>query len=162
MFSVCQYVCVLTALVSPNVQLLGKLRYDQESPPSLTLLGLQNVSKNVVPNVDDVLSFDAQQIAHNVRRTCKNSHQGLYWRMPWLLQAWAWASGKEESGLTANSKVQHYPKCCRGMKLLEENIFFTARVNDSMLQGSSVGPNFQPTCGLKEPHINGNGSMNST
>lgn len=53
-------VCVLTALVSPNMQLLGKLRYHQESPPALTLLGLQNVSKNVVTNVDDVLSFDAQ------------------------------------------------------------------------------------------------------
>lgn len=53
-------VCVLTTLVSPNVQLLGKLRYHQESPPALTLLGLQNVSKNVVTNVDDVLSFDAQ------------------------------------------------------------------------------------------------------
>lgn len=74
MFNVCRYVCVLTALVSPNVQLLGKLRYHQESPPALTLLGLQNVSKNVVTDVDDVLSFDAQQIAHNVRRTCKNKH----------------------------------------------------------------------------------------
>lgn len=74
MFNVCLYVCVLTALVSPNVQLLGKLRYHQESPPALTLLGLQNVSKNVVTNVDDVLSFDAQQITHNVRRTCKNKH----------------------------------------------------------------------------------------
>lgn len=57
---VCVCVCVLTALVSPNVQLLGELRYHQEGPPALTLLGLQNVSKNVVPNVDDVLPFDAQ------------------------------------------------------------------------------------------------------
>lgn len=57
---------VLTALVGPNVQLLGKLRYDQESSPALTLLGFKNVSKDVVTNVDDVLSFDAQQIAHNV------------------------------------------------------------------------------------------------
>lgn len=68
---------VLTALVGPNVQLLGKLRYHQESPPALTLLGLQNVSKNVVPNVDNVLSFDAQQITNNVRRTCKSKHLRL-------------------------------------------------------------------------------------
>lgn len=64
----CATLCmhVLTALVGPNVQLLGKLRYHQESPPALTLLGFKNVSKDVVTNVDDVLSFDAQQIAHNV------------------------------------------------------------------------------------------------
>lgn len=62
----CVCVCVLTALVSPDVQLLGQLRYHQERPPALTLLGLQNVSKNVVANVDDVLSFDAQQITHDV------------------------------------------------------------------------------------------------
>lgn len=63
--------CVLTALVSPNMQLLGKLRYHQESPPALALLGFKNVSKNVVTNVDNVLSFDAQQITYNVWRTCK-------------------------------------------------------------------------------------------
>lgn len=62
----CECVCVLTALVGPNVQLLGKLRYDQKGPPALTLLGLKDVSKDVVTDVDDVLSFDAQQIAHNV------------------------------------------------------------------------------------------------
>lgn len=58
--------CVLTALVGPNVQLLGELRDHQESPPALALLGFENVSKDVVTNVDDVLSFDAQQITHNV------------------------------------------------------------------------------------------------
>lgn len=66
---------VLTALVGPNVQLLGQLRYHQESPPALTLLGFKNVSKDVVTNVDDVLSFDAQQIAHNVGRTCRNKYR---------------------------------------------------------------------------------------
>lgn len=60
------YVSSLTALVSPHMQLLGQLRYHQESPPALTLLGFENVTKNVVSNVDDVLSFSTQQVAHDV------------------------------------------------------------------------------------------------
>lgn len=56
----------LTALIGPHVQLLGQLGYDQERPPALTLLGLEDVSKDVVPNVDDVLPFGAQQVTHDV------------------------------------------------------------------------------------------------
>lgn len=56
----------LTALVSPHMKLLGQLRYDQERSPALALLGLENVSKNVVSNVDDVLSFSTQQVANDV------------------------------------------------------------------------------------------------
>lgn len=104
MFSVCLCVCVLTALVSPNVQLLGKLRYHQESPPALPLLGFQNVSKNVVTNVNNVLSFDAQQIAHNVRRTCKNKRRqavaiigGCAEERHDGFRHGGWTSGKEES-----------------------------------------------------------------
>lgn len=154
----CLYVCVLTALVSPNVQLLGKLRYHQESPPALTLLGLQNVSKNVVTNIDNVLSFDAQQIAHNVRRTCKNKHVRPSQLSTVILNNAMTDSGVgldvRKRGIWSDNKIQHYPKCCGGIKQLEENIFFTSRVNDSMLQRSSVGPNFQPTRGLKEAHVN--------
>lgn len=56
----------LTALVGPDMQLLGQFRYDQESPPALTLLGFEDVTENVVSNVDDVLSFSTQQVADDV------------------------------------------------------------------------------------------------
>lgn len=56
----------LTALVSPHMQLLGQLRYHQERPPTLTLLRFENVTKNVVSDVDDVLSFSAQQVTDDV------------------------------------------------------------------------------------------------
>lgn len=51
------------------MQLLGQLRYDQERPPALTLLRFENVTKNVVSDVDDVLSFSTQQVTDDVRRT---------------------------------------------------------------------------------------------
>lgn len=56
----------LTALIGPHVQLLGQLGYNQECPPALTLLGLEDVSEDMVPNVDYVLPFGAQQVTHNV------------------------------------------------------------------------------------------------
>lgn len=56
----------LTALIGPHVQLLGQLGYNQERPPALTLLGFEDVSKDMVPNVDDVLPFSAQEVTHNV------------------------------------------------------------------------------------------------
>ena len=59
-------VCSLTALVSPYVQLLGQLRYNQECPPALTFLGLEDVSKYMVPYVHYVLPLGPQQVAHNV------------------------------------------------------------------------------------------------
>lgn len=65
----------LTALVGPHMQLLGQLRYDQECPPTLTLLGFENITKNMVSNVDNVFSLCPQQVTHNVRGTweCKDS-----------------------------------------------------------------------------------------
>lgn len=56
----------ITALVGPHVQLLGQLRDDQECPPALPLLGLEDVSEDVVANIHNVLSLGAQQVAHNV------------------------------------------------------------------------------------------------
>lgn len=58
-----------TALVGPHMQLLGQLRNHQERPPALTLLRFENVTKNVVSDVDDVLSFSTQQVTDDVRRT---------------------------------------------------------------------------------------------
>lgn len=60
------YVLSLTALVSPHMQLLGQLRYHEESPPALTFLGFEDVTENVVSDVDNVLSFSTQQVTHNV------------------------------------------------------------------------------------------------
>ena len=59
----------LTALVGPHVQLLGELGDHQERPPALALLGLEDVSEDVVPDVHDVLPLGPQQVAHNVRGT---------------------------------------------------------------------------------------------
>lgn len=56
----------LTALVGPNVQLLSQLRNHQERSPALTLLRLQDISKDVVTDVQDVLSFCSQQITNYV------------------------------------------------------------------------------------------------
>lgn len=56
----------LTALVCPHMQLLGQLGYHQECPPTLTFFGLENVSKDVVPDVHNVFALGSQQIAHNV------------------------------------------------------------------------------------------------
>lgn len=56
----------LTALIGPHVQLLGQLGYHQERPPALALLGFENVSKDMVPDVDYVLPFSSEQVAHNV------------------------------------------------------------------------------------------------
>lgn len=66
--AVCVYVFVyaLTALVSPHMQLLGQLGYNQERPPALTLLGLEDVSKDMVPNVDYVFPLGSQQVTHNI------------------------------------------------------------------------------------------------
>ena len=64
---VCVCVCGLTALVGPDVQLLGQLGDDQESPPALALLRLQDVPENVVPDVDYVLPLGPQQVTHHVR-----------------------------------------------------------------------------------------------
>ncbi len=65
------FVYTLTALVSPHVQLLGEFRYNQERPPALTLLGLEDVSKDVVPDVDDVLPLGPKQVTHNIRGTLR-------------------------------------------------------------------------------------------
>lgn len=65
----CVHAYRLTALVSPHMQLLGQLRYNQECPPALTFLGLEDVAENVVPDVDDVLPLGPQQVAYNVRGT---------------------------------------------------------------------------------------------
>jgi len=66
----------LTALVGPHVQLLGQLGYHQERPPALALLGLEDVSEDVVPDVDDVLPFGRQQVAHNVGGTWEEDARG--------------------------------------------------------------------------------------
>lgn len=72
LISLCVLACVypsvfaLTALVGPHMQLLSQLGYHQERPPALTLLGLQDVSKDVVPDVDDVLPLGSQQVTHDV------------------------------------------------------------------------------------------------
>lgn len=59
----------LTTLVGPNVQLLGQLRNHQERSPALTLLRLEDVSEDMVPNVQNVLPFGPQQVTHDVRGT---------------------------------------------------------------------------------------------
>lgn len=56
----------LTALVRPHMQLLGQLRDHQERPPALTLLRFENVTKDVVSDVDNVLPFSTEQVAHDV------------------------------------------------------------------------------------------------
>lgn len=56
----------LTAFVGPHVQLLGQLGYDEERPPALALLGLEDVSEDVVPDVHDVLPLGSQQVTHDV------------------------------------------------------------------------------------------------
>lgn len=75
------YASSLTALVSPDMQLLGQLRYHQESPPALTLLGFENVTENVVSDVDDVLSFRTKQVTHDVRRTWEYKY-GIFHIIP--------------------------------------------------------------------------------
>ncbi|TNN71211.1 hypothetical protein EYF80_018559 [Liparis tanakae] len=66
----------LTALVGPHVQLLGELGDHQERPPALPLLGLEDVSEDVVPDVDDVLPFGRQQVAHDVGGTWEEDARG--------------------------------------------------------------------------------------
>lgn len=57
------------------MKLLGQLWYDQESSPALALLGFQNVTKDVVTNVDNIFAFCTQQVTYDVRRTCGCKHQ---------------------------------------------------------------------------------------
>lgn len=57
----------LTLLLLPHLQFLGELGHDEEGPPALALLGLEDVAIDVVPHVEDVLPFHVQQVAHNVR-----------------------------------------------------------------------------------------------
>lgn len=73
------YMATLTAFVRPNVQLLSQFRNHQECPPSLTLLGLKNISKNVIPNVHNILSFCSKQVTHNVRRAWVEMKTHLSW-----------------------------------------------------------------------------------
>lgn len=64
---------VLTLLLLPQLHLLRELWYDQESLPALTLLGFENVSKDVVANIENVFTFDLQQITDDVRRSCEQN-----------------------------------------------------------------------------------------
>ena len=41
----------LTLLLGPDAQFPGQLRNHQTSPPALRLLGLEDVPKDVIPNV---------------------------------------------------------------------------------------------------------------
>lgn len=56
----------LTTLVGPDVQLLGQLRNHQERSPALALLRLEDVSEDMVPDVQNVLPFGSQQVTHDV------------------------------------------------------------------------------------------------
>lgn len=53
---------LLTAFVSPDVQLLRQLGDHQEGPPALALLGFEDVPKDVVSDVQDILPFGPQQV----------------------------------------------------------------------------------------------------
>lgn len=61
---------VLTFLFLPHLEFLSELRYNQKRLPSLTLLRLEDVAKDVVANVEDILPFDIQQFTDDVRRSC--------------------------------------------------------------------------------------------
>lgn len=56
----------LTLLLGPDVHLPGQLRNHQASPPALLLLGLEDVPKDVVPNVQDVLPPHPEQLTHHI------------------------------------------------------------------------------------------------
>jgi hypothetical protein len=51
------------------MQLLGQLGDDEEGPPALAFLGLEDVPEDVVSDVDYVLPLGPQQVTHDVRRT---------------------------------------------------------------------------------------------
>lgn len=57
---------VLTSLLCPHLQLLGQLRHHQKGLPTLPLLGLQDIPKDVVPHIKDVLPLHIQQVTYNV------------------------------------------------------------------------------------------------
>lgn len=78
---------LLTFPLLPHLQLLGELRHDQEGLPALTLLGFEDVAEDVVPDVEDVLPFDVQQVADAVRRACDHSPQ-VSFTQNWLLPSW--------------------------------------------------------------------------
>lgn len=69
---------LLTLLLLPHLQFLGELWYNEEGLPALALFGLEDVAEDVVSNVEDVLPFHVQQVAHNVRRAWNHSHQGEF------------------------------------------------------------------------------------
>lgn len=73
----CDFVlsCRLTALVGPYMKLLGQLRYNQECSPALTFLGLEDITKNMIPNVNDILPLCPQQVTHNVRGALKSTER---------------------------------------------------------------------------------------
>jgi len=56
-------------LVSPDVELLNQFRNDQERTPSTDLLGLENVPKDVVTNVENIFSLSPNQLRENITRT---------------------------------------------------------------------------------------------
>lgn len=58
---------LLTAFVCPDVQLLRQLGDHQEGPPALALLGFEDVSKDMVSDVQDILPFGPQQVTDCVR-----------------------------------------------------------------------------------------------
>lgn len=59
---------LLTTFVRPDVQLLRQLGDHQEGPPALALLGFEDVSKDMVSDVQDIFPFGTQQVADCVRR----------------------------------------------------------------------------------------------
>lgn len=60
------WILALTFPFLPHLQLFGELRYNQKGLPALALLRLQDVAKDVISHIEDVLTYDAQEIANNV------------------------------------------------------------------------------------------------
>lgn len=58
---------LLTAFVCPDVQLLRQLGDHQKGPPALAFLGFEDVSKDMVSDVQYILPFGPEQVTDCVR-----------------------------------------------------------------------------------------------
>ena len=58
------------AFFCPHAHLLHQLRDDEEGAPATDFLGLENVTIDVVSNVQDIFTSSSQQLGYDITRAC--------------------------------------------------------------------------------------------
>lgn len=67
------------ALLSPHMQLTHQLRHYQECPPPTNLLALEDVTEDVVPNIQHILTLGSHQVSEHITAPCQTQTQYYFY-----------------------------------------------------------------------------------